>query len=202
MSRFWLDLEECKKLEISPHLAFYLASLYYNDPINTHSFKEAVSRGLIDFSGYEEINKPKDVTLTQRGVDFIETIFLNSEFKNPKSNTDKYEELAVKLRELFPKGKKPGTSLMWRGSVFEVTKKLKALEKKTGAKYTEEQAIDATKRYIDSFNGVYNYMQVLPYFILKQVPINGIYEERSQLLSYIENEGQSEHNSEWTGELI
>lgn len=199
--KLYLDLEECKKLQVSPSLAFYLASLYYEDPVNHHTFDEAFSRGLVTFQGYEDRNLPRGESITQRGVDFVETLFLNSEFSNKNNKVDKYEELAKKLREIFPKGKKSGTSLMWRGSVFEITKKLKTLEKKTGAKFTEQQAIEATKKYVDSFNGIYTYMQVLPYFILKQVPVNGVYEERSQFLSYIENEGQSEHNNEW-GELI
>ena len=89
---------------------------------------------------------------------------------------------------------------MWRGSGYEVVKKLRTLVKKTGIYFTNEQAINATKRYIKSFNGNYAFMQVLPYFILKQVPVNGVYEERSQLLSYIENE-EGDTNNEWTAEL-
>ena len=89
---------------------------------------------------------------------------------------------------------------MWRGSNFEVNKKHKTLIKKTGIQFTDEQAINAAKRYIKSFNGNYSFMQVLPYFILKQVTIDGSIEEKSQLLSYIENEEDGNGN-EWTAEL-
>ena len=199
--KFYIDTDECKKLNIPVSTALYLASLYYKENINRKTFEESLSRGLVNFSGYDRFYEPKEVTITQAGVDFVETIFLNSEFKK-ENKEDRFESLATQLKELFPKGKKPGTSVMWRGSGYEVAKKLKSLVKKTGVKFTDEQAIEATRRYVNSFNGNYAYMQVLPYFILKQVPVNGIFEERSQLLSYIENEGSDdEFGNDWTSTL-
>lgn len=199
--KFYIDTDECKKLNIPVSTALYLASLYYKENINRKTFEESLSRGLVNFSGYDRFYEPKEVTITQAGVDFVETIFLNSEFKK-ENKEDRFELLATQLKELFPKGKKPGTSVMWRGSGYEVAKKLKSLVKKTGVKFTDEQAIEATRRYVNSFNGNYAYMQVLPYFILKQVPVNGIFEERSQLLSYIENEGSDlDFSSDWTSTL-
>lgn len=198
--KFYIDTDECKKLDIPVSTALYLAAFYYNEVINESTFDEAISRGLVDFRGYDSKGKPMGVTITQAGINFVESIFLNSEFRVPNNTEDRYDVLAEKLRELFPKGKKQGTSLMWKGSKFEVSKKLKTLVKKTGAKFTDEEAIDAAKRYIQSFNGNYSYMQILPYFILKQVPVNGVYEERSQLLSYIEN-ADGDINTEWTAEL-
>lgn len=200
--KFYIDTDECKKLNIPVSTALYLAALYYKECINRKTFEESLSRGLVNFSGYDKFYEPKEVNITQAGVDFVETIFLNSEIKPKGKEVDRFEELATQLRELFPKGKKPGTSIMWRGSGYEVVKKLKTLIKKTGVEFTNEQAIEATRRYINSFNGNYAYMQVLPYFILKQVPVNGVYEERSQLLSYIENEGSDDgFGNDWTSTL-
>lgn len=199
--KFYIDTDECVKLNLPVSTALYLAALYYKECINRNTFEESLSRGLVNFSGYDKFYEPMKVTITQQGVDFVESIFLNSEFKPKEKEVDRFEELATKLRELFPKGKKPGTSIMWRGSNYEIVKKLKTLIKKTGAEFTDEQAIEATKKYIESFNGNYAYMQVLPYFILKQVPVNGIYEEKSQLLSYIENAGQEDVDNNWTSEL-
>lgn len=199
--KLYIDTDECEKLKIPVSTALYLAALYYKEGISRKTFEEALSRGLVNFSGYDKFYEPKEVVVTQAGVDFVESIFLNSEFKPKKGEIDNFEVLADQLKEIFPKGKKPGTSLMWRGSSYEIAKKLRTLVKKTGAKFTNEEAIQATKRYIESFNGNYSFMQTLPYFILKQVPINGVYEERSQLLSYLENGEQSEYNNEWTAEL-
>lgn len=200
--KFYIDTDECAKLNIPVSTALYLASLYYKENIDRKTFEEALSRGLVNFAGYDKFYEPRNVTITQAGVDFVETIFLNSEFKpkEPKQ-IDQFDLLSNQLKELFPKGKKPGTSLMWRGSGYEVVKKLRTLVKKTGAKFTNEEAIEATKRYVESFNGNYSYMQILPYFILKQVPVNGVYEERSQLLSYIENANQEDVDNSWTSEI-
>lgn len=199
--KFYIDTEECEKLNIPISTALYLASFYYKEKIDRKTFEEALSRGLVNFSGYDKFYEPKEVTITQAGVDFVESIFLNSEFKPKKGEVDNFNTLADQLKELFPKGKKPGTTLMWRGSSYEIAKKLRTLVKKTGAKFTNEEAIEATKRYVESFNGNYSYMQILPYFILKQVPVNGIYEERSQLLSYIENANQEDVDNSWTSEI-
>jgi hypothetical protein len=114
---------------------------------------------------------------------------------------DRYELLAAQLREIFPKGRKEGTSYMWRDSNSIIAKKLKALVSKYGECFTDEQAINATRKYVESFNGNYRYMQLLKYFISKKVVNDGEVEETSQLLSYIENEGQSDYNNEWTAEL-
>lgn len=199
--KFYIDTDECAKLKLPVSTALYLAALYYKEGINRKTFEESLSRGLVNFSGYDKFYEPKEVTITQAGVDFVESIFLNSEFKPKKGEVDNFNTLADQLKELFPKGKKPGTTLMWRGSSYEIAKKLRTLVKKTGAKFTNEEAIEATKRYVESFNGNYSYMQILPYFILKQVPVNGIYEERSQLLSYIENANQEDVDNSWTSEI-
>lgn len=194
------NTEECEKSNIPLDTLCYLLSLYLKSPIKNRSYEKAFENGWIMIDEYSEDLSPKTLHITKEGVDFIESLFLNSEFKS--TGEENYEDIAESLRELFPKGKKPGTTLMWRGSSLEVVKKLKTLKKKTGIKFNKEVVIEATKKYIESFNGNYNYMQILPYFILKQVPVNGVYEEKSQLLSFIENkDGDTTTNSEWTAEL-
>ena len=98
------------------------------------------------------------------------------------------------MQELFPEGKKPGTKLMWRDSQAIIGKKLKAVVKKYGAKFTDEQALEATKKYVESFNGDYQFMQVLKYFISKRNQLTG--EETSQFLSYLENADQEDVNND------
>ena len=69
--------------------------------------------------------------------------------------------------------------------------------------FTDEQAINATRKYVNSFNGDYQYMQLLKYFICKRTTgFGNATEDNSQLLSYIENEGQEDNiNNDWTSEL-
>lgn len=88
---------------------------------------------------------------------------------------------------------------MWKDSNTIIAQKLKTLVVKFGYKFTKEQAIEATRRYIESFRGDYRYMQLLKYFILKTDRSTG--EIRSDFMSYIDNENQGEVNSNWLSEI-
>lgn len=108
------------------------------------------------------------------------------------------EELAKSLQELFPKGFKEGTVYHWRDSSKIIAERLAVFANKFGV-YSPEEIINATKRYVDSFNGNYKYMQVLKYFILK--PDKNIGGNISMLASYLENKEKA-NNQEWTTEII
>ena len=70
---------------------------------------------------------------------------------------------------------------------------------------TDEEIIAATKKYVESFNGNYTYMQILKYFISKQKPVEGApAEQNSQFLSYLQNpEGDTVIvDNDWTANLV
>jgi hypothetical protein len=115
--------------------------------------------------------------------------YLRMERKKVEINPD-YIELAAKMQELYPKGKRPGCSTQWRGNKIIIAKKLTTLVRDYYASFTEEQAIDAVKRYVDSFNGDYSYMECLEYFILREKPTF-----KTNFLSYLENKGEEEDNN-------
>lgn len=188
------DAKECEKEKVPVDTALYIASLYLGKLITNNTFQDVCSRGLIEFDGFDLKRQPVNARLTPSGVELIESIFLNSEFAVSGSDEDRYDKLAKKMQELFPEGKKPGTKLMWRDSQAIIAKKLKAVVKKYGVKFTDEQALEATKKYVESFNGDYQFMQVLKYFISKRNQITG--EETSQFLSYLENAGQEDANND------
>lgn len=130
--------------------------------------------------------------------ELIASIIVDSD----KSIIDKDEEftsLASKMRELYPSGKKPGTTYYWQDSIPIISKKLKTLVAKFGVKLTEEEVLEATQRYVDSFNGDYKYMQLLRYFILKTNKDTG--ETRSELLSYMENKDE-DIREDWTSSIV
>jgi hypothetical protein len=139
------------------------------------------------------------LVLSNNTKDFISNVIVESDKKVQNFKLD-YLDLASKLREIFPEGKKNGTCYMWRDSNTIIAKKLKTLVSKFDYKFTEEQAINAAKEYVKSFNGNYTYMQLLKYFILKQDPITKEY--RSDFMSYIENADQKGINNDWNTELI
>jgi hypothetical protein len=187
----------CKKEEIPVDIALYIASLHANKPITTNTFQSAIARGFVKAEGYDINGNLINPSLTQEGIDVVGSLFLDKKLQpEEKEERDRFEKLAEKLRELYPEGRKAGTSHMWKGSTAIIAKKLRTLVKKYDIQFTDEQAVEATKAYIESFNGDYQYMQVLMYFISKKDLKTG--EENSQLLSYLENLGQSDaENNSW-----
>ena len=100
------------------------------------------------------------------------------------------KKLATELKEIYPKGKKPNTSYYWADGVALIEARLKLFFRKFGY-YDPEEIIDATKRYVDSFNGDYSYMRTLKYFIFKDVKGEEGIEKSSDLLNFIENKNES-----------
>ena len=124
-------------------------------------------------------------------------------YSNPKigNSAGRIAELAVKLQEIFPQGKKDGTNYYWRGNKRDIERKLTQFFLRYEDTYTDEQIISATQRYVDSFNGNYDYMRLLQYFIWKVSIQDGTKLCTSDLASTIENEGQDNMNEEWKVEL-
>lgn len=148
----------------------------------------------------------EDNTLTDKGKSIIQKVNVDN-YLHHKIEKDNLKDLASELQKIFPTGKKPGTNYYWRGFKQEIIKKLETISNKFDFEFTKEQAINATKRYVDSFNGDYRYMQLLKYFILKnKITENGT-EIKSSFMEYIENENNNEddsmlNSSEWNNELI
>jgi hypothetical protein len=181
------DIRGCEKNKTPVDVALYIAAIYLKSPTNYNTFQEACARGLIEFDGFDLRREPINIRLTPTGINLIESIILDSEF-DENSKGCRYDTLAKEMQELFPKGRKPGTNLMWRDSQASISKRLKALVKKYNIDFTNEEALSATKKYVESFSGNYQYMQVLKYFISKKDLNTG--EENSQFLSFLENGNQ------------
>lgn len=182
-------------LTVSEFMVLYLSA----NSVNIKSCMDTlVTKGLADRNLFAE----GGIVLSDKVKDLVTTIAIDSD----KSVVDKdaeFIELANELRELYPAGRKEGTTYMWRGTTAEIAKKLKTLVVKYKYTFTKEQVIKATKEYISSFNGNYKKMRLLKYFILKSEKdaddnINVI----SELMTLIENEGQIEaQRNDWTSTL-
>ena len=172
---------------------FLVLLLTYNKA-NIQEVKQSlVEKGLADFSVMDN-----ELVISNVTKDLITSVTIDSD-KAVISKDKEFRELAEKLKELFPKGKKAGTTYMWRDSTAVIARKLKTLVVKYEYEFTEEQALKATKSYVESFNGDYTYMQLLKYFILKTLPDGEI---KSDFMSYIENEGQEDELSDnWLTEM-
>ena len=153
-----------------------------------------IAKGIADRNIYDKTK----IVLSDNTKNMISSIIVDSD-KETINREEEFLDGAQNLRELYPKGKKPGTTYMWKDSNTIIAQKLKTLVVKFGYKFTKEQAIEATRRYIESFRGDYRYMQLLKYFILKTDRSTG--EIRSDFMSYIDNENQGEVNSNWLSEI-
>lgn len=139
--------------------------------------------------------------LTNKGTEMLDSVIIDSD--KQQEPQDRLNLLATRLKEAFPKGKKDGTNYYWADGVALIVRRLKLFFKKYGNDFTDEQIIQATEKYVQGFNGNYQYMRLLKYFIFKEkVGANGEVEGDSELISYIENSGQEEDlRNDWTSNL-
>ena len=139
--------------------------------------------------------------LTNKGTEVLDSVIMDSD--KEQEPQDRLIQLATKLKEIFPKGKKDGTNYYWADGVALIVRRLKLFFKKYGNKFTDEQIIQAAEKYVQGFNGNYQYMRLLKYFIFKEkVGANGEVEGDSELISYIENASQEEDlRNDWATTL-
>lgn len=139
------------------------------------------------------------IELTPQGKEAIEDMLGNS-IKWSDSNLT---SLAEKLKAIYPKGRKPGTNYYWADGASLIVKRLRIFFKKYGEQYSEQQILDATKRYVEAYQNDMQYMQLLKYFIFKEkINVNHELESQSDLLNYIENASEIDDDSDWQSELI
>ena len=172
---------------------FLLLTLVVNR-VNTDAARESlVTKGFIlntlDFGqsfGYAR---------TVLGVDVYNTIILEST-PNPSVTQERLLNLAEQLKEIYPKGKKD-KSWYWAEGVPLIAKRLETFFYKYDklGKITDEQIINATKKYVDEMLGKPD-MRLLKYFIWKEpVGKGGTVEPTSDLLTYIENADQTDEEN-------
>jgi hypothetical protein len=127
----------------------------------------------------------------------VAQIIIDSDDKMLSCPIKDFDALAEKLMECFPEGIKAGKTYPWRGDKETVSLKLKTLVTKYDFSFTEEEAIAATKEYVNAFQPPYAYMHTIRNFLLyvKQEE-NGRYEIESQFMSIIENNRNKEHETD------
>ena len=197
--KYIIDTEILKREGIRLDEALYLLSVYKKRPINFNTVQKAkIENKILKFEN------PRDPTkITPKGQSIIESILAKSKIHVSSDNLERYKALADKMREIYPKGLKPGTNYQWRDSTAIIADRLIKLVAKYSIEFTDEEAIDATKRYVTSFNGNYKYMQILKYFISKQKPVEGApAEQNSQFLSFLQNKENIIENQDWTANLV
>jgi hypothetical protein len=203
-----LDTEICKKEGKDADVIIYLLSLLSGCKITADTFEKARQQRLLKFEQMYDVRKPfpEYVSLTDTAEHVVESLMASS---SNVASEERCTQLAEKLREIFPAGKKPGYAYTWRDSVSCITDRLKKFFMKYG-EYSDEQVIEATTAYVASFNGNYQYMQLLKYFIWKNKVtgeevvrgrIVGEVEKQSQLAAWIEDASEKKEIVDWDVEL-
>lgn len=152
----------------------------------TAAYDALLAKGLAETSLFHT----NTLVLSDNTKNLIAKILIESNDKITNSNID-FEALASKLQELYPNGIKPNTTHAWRGTIEDITQKLRVLIAKYNFTFTEEEAISAVKEYTSSFVPPYKYMHTLKNFILYTTKH---YEIESQFMSIIENHRSTKEN--------
>lgn len=172
---------------------------YYNKEDLQEAHSSLLKKGYID-AIYNTISPGYKWRVTEKGKEKIDSVIIDSE--EFEKTDEEIMELAGNLKEIFPVGRKEGTSKYWAEGKALIAKRLKAFYKKYGSSYTDEQIVAATKKYVESFNGNYQFMKTLKYFIFKDQDVAGERDYTSDLLTFIENiEHDEVHRDNWNTEL-
>lgn len=196
-----VDEDSCKKYGFS--VEEFLTIALVKTGVNIGDLiQRMISKGIL--------YKNKDLLTESLHVssEWDETFLAAAFDKDPRvPTTERLANLATALIEVFPVGRKEGTAQYWRGNKRDIMSKLEKFFKRYGDLYTDEQLIEAARKYVDSHNGNYSYMRVLKYFIWKDERRThedgtSYIEEVSDLASFIEN-SESEDNAreDWMSTL-
>lgn len=187
----------CEENNLSVPKALALAAIQYSTP---KDYEELIKEGLITKYNGSMFEPERRYSLMDKAEELLTKIIINSDSNVTKRSTS-IEELADKLRDIYPNGKIVNSNYYYRCNRQDIINKLKTFFKMYGTKYTDEQIINATQKYINSFNGNYTYLKLLKYFIWKDERLKGE-SVQSLLADFIENENSEDiTNTDWTVEL-
>ena len=187
-----IDEKVCTKHKITPVEALFALAIRAS---------ENPQGELLNMENREILVRYKDVyKVTQHWSDVLDEILSDSSGKVEKSD-EELLELAKQMRELYPQGKMKDrfgrpTPYYYRCNNGEVVKKLKKFFTIFG-NVPDEDILDATKRYVASFQGNYTGMRLIKYFILKDdvkpsEDGTGHVEQISDLATFLENKEEGE----------
>lgn len=132
--------------------------------------------------------------ITQHWNDVLDEILVDS--SGAIDNEERLKNLANRMKEVYPKGKMPGTPYYYQCNTREIMLKLKKFFKIYG-NYADDDIVDATKRFVASFNGNYKFLPLIKYFIFKDKLVMGEDEQQhvsseSPLATFLENKEDSD----------
>lgn len=130
--------------------------------------------------------------ITVKGVDLVNS-YLSKAFTEKQILKRDVTKLAESLIEIYPKGKKIGTTSFWSSGKSTIATRLSIFLNHFKEPFTDEDILNATKRYVKDFENN-PYMRTLDYFILKGEVINGETVLKSDLYNYLTNQEEKVEN--------
>lgn len=162
---------------------FLIMLLGYYDLDYATYYEQLAGKKIIGKNLFKEMG----ITLSNNSKDLIAKILMESDDKAINSGID-FDNLAIKLMDLYPNGIKPGKTYPWRGTIDEIAQKLRILVVRYDFLFTEEEAIAAVQEYVNSFKAPYQYMHTLKNFLLyTSKDSQGHWEMESIFMTIIEN---------------
>jgi hypothetical protein len=194
---------DTKNLKKGSDITLYLLSLLSGYPITNNTFEECRKMHYLEFERPYNKNEPFPAyaSPTKTGASVVESALAEL----AGISKERLINLANKMRELFPAGKKPGYAYTWRDSTSCIADRLEKFFLKYG-NYPDDKILQVTEEYVKSFNGNYTYMQLLKYFIWKNKVtgeqlvrgrIVGEVERQSQLAAYLQDTKENKINQDW-----
>lgn len=194
-----ISSDGCRKNNIEVQEVLLL--LHHYIPFDKEIFqKSLISKGFITADLHPE-SYTTGWRVTKKGLDLLESVFVESD--KEEKDSEELMEIAEGLKAIFPQGRKEGTSHYWAESKLLIMKRLKSFFRRYGSNYTKDQILEAARKYVEGFNGHYQYMRTLKYFIFRDRNNFGESEPTSDLLTYMENAGHEEDLKEdWMSTMI
>lgn len=142
----------------------------------------------------------EDYSISSSGKGRVEAVIAES--SDSEVSTARLESLALAMKQIYPRGKKPGTNIYWSEGTLLIMRRLKMFFAKYGNDFTDEQILQATTRYVEDKNEDPT-MRLLKYFIFKEpIGAGGEVEPTSDLLTYIENMSEETEDEKQWGENL
>lgn len=203
MATVCLNKEACRLSGVSLGEALLLLAIH-NEVDLAKAEDLLVQKGFIT-ARRNELFQNEGWRITRIGTQILEDVVSESEKGMTKTRADRKKEisslsaLAEKLKAIFPEGKKQGTNQYWAEGPALIAKRLDKFFDKYGRNWTDDQIVDATQRYVNSFNGDYQFMRILKYFLWKDsAGVSGTVEVNSDLYNYLTHPNQQEEsNGNW-----
>ena len=178
MKRIYELIDEYK---ITPNALYALQRIVDKDiPVN-HLINFHVENNLLRSAGLIE-----DFKLTPKGSELLNAL-LPKKLKKQKPVFTEWKDKIEEYNNLFPKLRKEGTKVGFRSNPKELLDKFVWFFEQY-PEYDWDKVLEATKMYVESFEGDYTYMQLSKYFLKKEDKNRAVTSNLATMCYGIEND--------------